>query len=110
MAKAEAARDDWVLSNPWAWMVGGLTASGGALLWARVFQDGASAVRFLLFGLGLLAAGVALCLRLRPGARPVLPHLPRLLRDGLLFLLAAGATIIALAGGYFLVRELARAV
>lgn len=72
MASADVpleGRRDWVLANPWPWMMGGLAAAGLAWLCAAVFGDPAPAARFSLLLLGLLGAGVAVVLRLR-SARP----------------------------------------
>jgi hypothetical protein len=59
------ARRDWVLANPWLWLVVGEALCAWAWLWARAFGAAASDNRVILVALGLAAIGVAVTLRLQ---------------------------------------------
>jgi hypothetical protein len=106
MASAEVtpARADWALGNPWPWLIGGVAASGAALLLARVLEADLSWFHFLLLGLGLAGTAAALCLRFRVGIDGGTIRYPRavvLAFAGFNGLLAAGAAFLAL----FVLRE-----
>ncbi len=69
-AEVKAAGSDWILSNPWPWLLVGLAAASTAFLLARVVGDEFSGVRFVLLVVGLGTAGAAVGLQLHwPGAR-----------------------------------------
>ncbi len=57
-----APGNDWLLANPWFWMLGGV--SSAALAWALVLAEDFSGLRFFLVGQSLLFAGISLNLRL----------------------------------------------
>lgn len=92
---------DWPLSNPWPWLLAGVTALAGGFLWMRLAGADGTPVRGLLLCLGLLAVGVGLCLRWRSGDVSFLSRLSpsgrqRALLGLVLFfaLLAVGVTVL----------------
>ncbi len=96
MASAVVTRgagDERALADPWRWMWTGVGASAAAFCWARLFGDGATAVRFLLIAAGLAGATTAVCLRFWAG-RPLLRHL----KEGAAGERTAGAGLLVLAG------------
>src|SRR5437870_8827454 len=90
MEHTETANDvpsDWILSNPWLWMLIGLSLELVAFGWVRALDGDGSVVRFWLIGLGLLSVGGALTLRLRSSAPAYLERMPIGARSFILLLL-----------------------
>jgi hypothetical protein len=73
---APATRRDWIFANPWPWMAAGLLACCWAWGWAHLFGTRASDNRVVLLAVGLLAAGVAVALRLNTARGAYLERLP----------------------------------
>jgi hypothetical protein len=93
MASAElkrAARCEWAPGNPWFWMAAGLLMTSGAWI-LRLLTDRWSP---LLVGVGLLACGIGLAIRLNSGGPAFLENYGRGIRG--LVLLALALTFGAL--------------
>src|SRR5437763_267228 len=103
MATAQGVlpRSDWPLSNPWPWLLAGVTAIAAGFLWMRLVGPDGSPIHGTLLSLGLLAGAIGLCLRWRSGDVQFLSQLTpagkqrALLGLAALFgLLAAGVTLV----------------
>jgi hypothetical protein len=100
------SKEDWPLSNPWAWMASGLTAT--LVAFGAKFFSAVTPVHLLLIGAGMILTGVALWIRLGTSGPAYLARLPRpraalvLLALFVLYLLLAlgitGALLLRLLG------------
>src|SRR5579871_1196932 len=58
-----APEADWPLSNPWPWLIAGMSAATLALLCNLILRDNLTAVRLVLVFLSLLAGGGAVTIK-----------------------------------------------
>jgi hypothetical protein len=90
-------------------MLKGLTATGTAWLWVLGFADAASPIRFLVLGVGLLAVGAAVWIRLGCAGPAWLEALPVPQRRLALLTLACAGVLMTVTTTGFLVATFAGA-
>ena len=106
-AKADTARQDWLLANPWSWVLLGLGLCLLAWVMGLVLDDALIGARVLFIFLGLVAAGAGIWIRLGSAAPAYLEQMAPDFRGVVLFALTVLFALLALTTtGLFLLRAL----